>query len=193
MKIGITGGLACGKTTVLKIFKSMGFQVLNTDEIGHELLRRNAAVREAVEMYFGKNIWKEDGSVDRVQLANRVFSDVKALNFLEELLHPRIEHSIVTAMEDASVNWAVEIPLLFEKHFEKYFDGILCVITTVDLQKEFLLKSNLSWETAELRIKHQMPIKEKILRADFVVSNTGSLEFLESQVVGLIGELKVAF
>lgn len=189
MKIGITGGIACGKTTVLKIFQNMRFQVLNADEMVREFLGGNRVVREAIEKYFGNEVLNENGSIDRFKLADRVFSDADALSFLEGLLHPLVEKQIAASMKDASVNWAVEVPLLFEKNLDRYFDYTICVITNESLQQEYLLKSNFSLETAELRKKHQMPLKEKILRSDFVISNTSSADFLQSQVITLMEEL----
>jgi len=189
MKIGITGGIACGKTTVLRIFQGIGFQVLNADEMVHELLGSNRALVEAIGKYFGNEVLNEKGGIDRSKLAERVLSDAYALSFLEGLLHPLVEKRIEASMRDGSIDWAVEIPLLFEKNLNQYFDYTICVITNERLQAEYLRKNNFSLETAELRVRHQMPLKEKILRADFVVSNTSSVDFLESQIITLMEEL----
>lgn len=192
MKIGITGGIACGKTTVLALFARMGCQTLNADSLAHEILINNKDVRDAIVEKFGKTLLAKDDSINRSKLAEKVFSTKEDLDFLEDLLHPLIIEKIITAMENTNANWAVEVPLLFEKKLEKYFDYTVCVETSENLQEKFLFESKIPLQSAELRKRLQMPLKEKNLKADFVISNTGTLEFLWSQVKSLMEELRVA-
>ena len=123
------------------------------------------------------------GKVDRERLAGIVFNDSEELRWLENLLHPLVRNHWETRVRAAPETfWVVEIPLLFEKKLEKLFDFTVCVSASQSLQLARLREKGLTVDQARLRIDRQLPLDEKLSRADFVLSNNGSVEFLREQV-----------
>lgn len=190
MKVGLTGGMGSGKSTVARIFEKNGFQRIDSDAIVHELLKSDNETIEAVVEAFGERVRLDGEGVNRPLLGTIVFSDSEQLKLLEEMLHPKVGkrwESIVETEPDA--NWIIEVPLLFEKNLQNKVDFTVCVFTDLSTQVERLEQKGIGRAQALTRINRQMPVSEKAENADFVLLNEGSLEFLEDQVKTLLTRL----
>jgi dephospho-CoA kinase len=192
MQIGITGGIGCGKSTAARFFERHGFRRIDADEQVKQLLLPRPDVIAAIAEKFGKGVLTAVGQVDRAALASIVFADEEALRWLENLLHPLlfIEWRRVLA-EERGNQWIFEVPLLFEKRLENWFDFTVCVATSSTFQLTRLAERGMSRALAEQRISKQLPLAQKIEFADFVLSNDGSLSFLQAQVARLVEQLSV--
>jgi dephospho-CoA kinase len=192
MILGITGGIGCGKSTAAEAFARRGFRRVDSDALVRERVLADTAVRAALRARFGESVVNSDGSVNRSQLGARVFPHEAELRWLEALTHPRVFAlwREMFAAEPES-DWAVEVPLLFEKQLENWFDFNLCVASAPTQQLARLEQRGLSRALAEQRISKQLPLAHKIELADFVLWNDGAPEFLEDQIDRLIGSLRV--
>ena len=193
MKIGLTGGIACGKSVVLEMFKEAGWHTLSADALVHELLDHDPEVIEAVISKFGVELKASDASLNKKAIAKVVFADSQQREWLEGLLHPLVRKRWTSALdEEPDKNWVVEIPLLFEKKLEKDFDLVVCLSSSRENQLERLQSRGMNEADAEARIASQAPLAEKIEKSDFVLTNTGSLNFLRKQFQILIESLERA-
>lgn len=192
MSIGITGGMGCGKSTVAKLMEKKGFERIDSDAIVREKVLTLAAVRDQIRGHFGDAVMNADGTVDRAKLGARVFADDAELAWLEELTHPHVFACWREAFAAAKRDVVVEVPLLFEKNLENWFDFTVCVACAPAQQLARLEQRGLPHALAEQRISKQLPLARKIELADFVLWNDGSAEFLENQVDHLVNALPVA-
>ena len=190
MKIGLTGGIACGKTTAIRIFSQLGYSTIETDAIVHALLDRSESIQHALRERWGNAVFDADNKVNRKLVAKIVFDADAELKWLENLLHPEVRR-VWTAdiAKQPGVDWVVEIPLLFEKRLETEFDLTVCVISRSNLACERMLARGNSQAEITQRRNRQMPLKEKVKYADYVLSNSGSLEFLRQQIEHFIDSL----
>ena len=189
MKVGLSGGIGCGKSTVLGFFREAGWRTVDSDAVVRELLATDAEVQARLRSRWGGAVFA-DGTVDRGALAKRVFGHEGDLKWLEELLHPLVRESWLASIDQApDSNWLVEIPLLFEKRLEIHFDLTVCVSSPPDVVADRMVVRAYSEAQIEQRRKQQMPLEEKIERADFLISNAGSLEFLKQQTTRLIEQI----
>ena len=189
MKVGLSGGIGCGKSTVLGFFREAGWRTVDSDAVVRELLATDAEVQARLRSRWGGVVFA-DGTVDRGALAKRVFGHEGDLKWLEELLHPLVRESWLASIDQApDSNWLVEIPLLFEKRLEIHFDLTVCVSSPPDVVADRMVVRAYSEAQIEQRRKQQMPLEEKIERADFLISNAGSLEFLKQQTTRLIEQI----
>lgn len=189
MKVGLSGGIGCGKSTVLGFFREAGWRTVDSDAVVRELLATDAEVQARLRSRWGGAVFA-DGAVDRGALAKRVFGHEGDLKWLEELLHPLVRESWLASIDQApDSNWLVEIPLLFEKRLEIHFDLTVCVSSPPDVVADRMVVRAYSEAQIEQRRKQQMPLEEKIERADFFISNAGSLEFLKQQTTRLIEQI----
>jgi dephospho-CoA kinase len=183
--LAITGGIACGKSVVGTLLSRRGIPVCDADDVSHEALDGDVSVRAAVLASFGVEMLREGGVFDRRRLGAVVFKDAAARARLEAILHP----IVLRRMQE----WAAEqsqrhdivagiVPLLYEIGEQAKWDVVLCVTTTAEIQVTRLATRGLSGAAAIGRIAAQMAIAEKMKRADFVVSNQGSLAMLDEQV-----------
>ena len=189
MKIGLSGGIACGKSTVLGFFREAGWQTVDSDAVVRELLAKDAEVKAQLRTRWGETVFI-DGAVDHTAVAKRVFGNEGDLKWLEELLHPLVRESWLASIAQApNANWLVEIPLLFEKRLETRFDLTVCVVSPPDVAADRMVARAYTEEQIEQRRKQQMPLEEKMELADFLISNAGSLEFLKKQTTRLIEQI----
>lgn len=190
MILGITGGIGCGKSTATAMFAAAGFRVLDSDVLVRERVYALPAVREGLRARFGAEIFDATGAVDRPRLGAKVFGDAGALRDLEALIHPPL-YEIWRAefAADPAARWAVEVPLLFEKRLEIWFDFTVCVASAPAQQLARLERRGLPRELAGQRISKQLPLAQKIELADYVLWNDGTPEFLQEQVRRLIDSL----
>ncbi len=194
--IGITGGVATGKTTVAKFLSSLlGAEIIGADEIVHELLTPGEEVWQKVLQFFGKDIFKNDSSIERKKLGESVFSNTSKRRKLESIIHPAVKKVIKEKLKQFKKNgkkWVVmDIPLLFEAKMERMMDSIIVVIRNESAQLDTLQKEKgLSLKEARERIKSQLPLSEKVKRAHFVVDNNGALPDTEKQVREICARFK---
>ncbi len=199
--IGITGGIACGKTTVSELLTEKGAIPINADEIGHQLLKSDSPIFNELTETFGLDILDESGDVSRKKLGAIVFTDKVALEKLNSLMHPLIiERSRGQARklvsEDTSCLVLLDAPLLIEAGAYDSVDLIIVVTSSRDLQiKRILERSHsqnrpLTESEAQARIDSQMPVSEKVKYADIVIENNGTLEALQGQVDQIWNNLK---
>lgn len=191
MRVGLTGGIGCGKSTVVKFFAEAGWRTLESDRIVAAVLANDPEVHTELRNRFGDQVFDADGGVDRKAIAARVFSDEAALKWLEALLHPRVRRVWSDSIEsDRSAEWLVEIPLLFEKSLESRFDLTVCVSSPDAVSRRRMVGRGYSGEQFDQRRLRQMPLDEKVRRADHVILNAGSLDFLKRQTMQLIAQLR---
>ncbi|HKB90291.1 MAG TPA: dephospho-CoA kinase [Opitutaceae bacterium] len=190
MILGLTGGMGCGKSTVAGLLTQQGWLRSDSDQVIREKLLPSKSSVEAIVDHFGPEALGPDGQVDRAWMARRVFTDDAERVWLEKLLHPMLyDHWRQTFHREQDEKWVVEVPLLFEKDLENWFDFTVCVSSQSSLQLARLAQRGIPTELAKLRIAKQLPITRKMERADFVIANDGSLEFLSDQVNLLITAL----
>lgn len=186
--VGLTGGIAAGKSEALRAFERQGAATISTDEIVHELQRSPEVVARMVER------WGEDvapgGELDRDEVAAIVFADPAELEWLESELHPLVGARVVEWVgrlpSDAEVA-VVEVPLLFEAGMEEMFDAVVAVVADDDLRREREQARDLA--ALEARAGRQLGQAEKAERASHVVVNDGSLDDLEARVAEIVAEL----
>ncbi len=190
MIVGITGGIGCGKSTVGHLFEQRGFSRIDSDAVVRERVLPSATVIAAVGGRYGRGVLAADGSVDRAKLGDYVFSQDEERRWLEDLIHPMV--FAIWREEFAAQptrHWVVEVPLLFEKALENWFDFTVCVACAPDQQLARLEQRGLPRGLAGQRISKQLPLVQKIERSDFVLWNEGSPEFLQAEVDRLIEAL----
>jgi dephospho-CoA kinase len=193
MKVGVTGGMGCGKSTVAALLERAGFRRLDSDRIVRETVLVDAEVVAALRERFGAGILDLGGRVDRAALATRVFPDDGARRWLEELVHPRVYAAWRAAFAgETGGRWVVEVPLLFEQGLENWFDFTICVALSPAQQLARLEQRGIPRALAGQRISKQLPLARKIELSDFVLWNDGSAAFLEAQTARLIDALQAA-
>jgi dephospho-CoA kinase len=182
--IGITGGIATGKTAVLKILKQRGLPVISSDELAHAALR-NRAIRQRVVRHFG--------TADRQALGRIVFARPAERQWLERQIHPWVIRGLKSFIRKHRGLIALDIPLLFEARLDNLVDAVVVVSASQASQLSRLQRRNQLDRAAALkRIRAQWPLSRKIKRADYVLANSGSLASLRKRVGALLVQLKEA-
>jgi dephospho-CoA kinase len=193
MILGLTGGFGCGKSTAAKLFAERGFRHIDSDLVLREQVLPTEAVAAALRNRHGDGVFLATGQVDRPALAKIVFADDLERHWLEDLTHP-VYFAILRALfrENPRVDWVVEVPLLFEKSLENWFDFTACVACDPLSQLARLEQRGLDRALAEQRISKQLPLARKIELSDLVLWNDGSTGFLKSQVDRIVDSLNRA-
>src|ERR1700685_1750203 len=190
MVLGLTGGFGCGKSTAAKLFAERGFRHVDSDAIVREKVLPSEPVAAALRGHFGDSVFDPSGQVDRPALARIVFSDDAERLWLEELTHPEFfEIARSTLRAEPLAEWVVEVPLLFEKSLENWFDFTVCVACDGASQLARLERRGLDRSLAGQRISKQLPLARKIELSDFVLWNDGSTGFLKAQVDRIVASL----
>lgn len=183
-KVAITGALASGKSTVLKLFEEMGACVLDTDKIVHDLLTNRPDIQLKVVRLLGDDV-KDKNGLNRTKIAQIVFEDPLLLSDLEKILHPHVRNEVQKKYQEAlkEKKWSafvVEVPLLFETEPDDTFDATLVVYADEALCfKRFQTKTKQTKREYDARMNRQMPPKQKLQLADYVLYNDGNLENLK--------------
>ena len=180
--IGLTGGIACGKSTAGKIFTELGWDVISTDQIVAELLQGDDEVISEIKSRWGDKVLKNSG-LDRKAIGRIVFRYEDERKWLESILHPIVRMKWENAVEQSEAKKnIIEIPLLFENNLSDRFDYTICVYASEMTQMKRLLDRGLTKEESNDRIKSQLPINEKSQLADIVLLGGSSLSFLKRQI-----------
>ncbi|MGB9467214.1 MAG: dephospho-CoA kinase [Candidatus Acidiferrum sp.] len=194
-RLGLTGGIASGKSAVAGMLREMGFHVIDADALGHTLIEPGRPAYEEIVREFGAGVTGTDGRIDRGKLAEVVFADRGNLQRLNAIVHPRVEEEILlkfSEWEESGVRDAVfvEAALLVEAGYQKTLDGLVVAWCRPEQQMERLLARGLSEEEARRRIAAQMPAEEKLRYATEKIDCSGTMEETRRQVEELAGRLR---
>jgi dephospho-CoA kinase len=188
LRVGLTGGIATGKTTVGKMFVEVGCHLIDSDGITHQLFESGQAVNAGVVQAFGERVLGDDGRINRKVLGEIVFNDPAARARLNALVHPAVIRrqqewlKEIEARDPAGIG-IVDAALMIESGNYRNYDKMIVVTCSAEVQKRRLReRSGLSEEQAEARIRAQMPMEEKVKYADYVVDNSGDLDETRRQV-----------
>ncbi|QTQ39623.1 dephospho-CoA kinase [Lactobacillus taiwanensis] len=192
--LGLTGGIASGKSTADDFFKKKNIPIIDSDLIAHKIMEVGQAGYQAVVDYFGSKILTDNQTINRRKLGEIVFNDQAKLKKLNSLTHPLVHQEIKRQMEHYRLNQeklvVIDVPLLFESGFESLCDGVLVISISPELQLKRLMKRNNFTEKEALsRINNQMPLSEKEKRATYVVANTGTINDLEKRLSDLLQKI----
>lgn len=190
--VGLTGGLGCGKSTVLEMFGELGWHIISADAICRELYEtQDSQLVAAISERWGDGVITVDGSIDRPAIASIVFEDSAELAFLNELLHPMVQDRFIDFLKQHPDDDVIfEVPLLYEAEWGGMFDSVVAVWSPEDAVLENLKKCGVLHTDYERRIKNQMAPELKLERADFGLVNSGNIEMLRSQVGIISNKLK---
>lgn len=194
--VGLTGGVASGKSVVSRILKEEGAYLIDADQIARELVQPRTSAWEELVKVFGKEILQKDGSIHRKQLAAKVFSDPKQRDLLNRTLHPRIKEEMgrrlkAIGQKDPEAIVVIDAPLLVETGNHREMDKVIVVISTEAQQIARLReREGMDQEEARRIMASQMATEEKVKVADFVIRNEGSLEETERRAREVFQELK---
>ena len=195
LKIAITGGAGTGKTTVARMFKELGAEVLDADAMAREAVAVGAPAWAELRRLYGAEFFHENGELNRSRLAQVVFADPEARRRLDGLIHPRVEAELQARVAELARRGAalvlVEVPLLFETGREAAFDRVI-VVAAPEADQVRRLRARDHRGEAEIRgiLAAQWRLADKVARGDYVVDNGGELSFTEQQVKNIWGELK---
>lgn len=192
MIIGLTGGIASGKSTVSKILKELGAIIVDADIKAKEISEREDVIIEAKNI-FGNDIIDNNGKIDRVKLKEIVFSNKEKLKELNNLIHPKVVNEFKKIKESSNKNDIIifDVPLLFETGMDKMCEKIILVFADKDTQiKRMIERDNIDRELAEKIINSQMSLEEKLKKSQIHIENNGTLEDLKKKAENIYRELK---
>lgn len=193
--IGITGSFGTGKSTVAKIFKSYGAQVIDADRIARSVINRGSKVYKEIIGVFGRGILKKDGSVDRRKLAQTIFTDGRLRVRLNKIIHPKIISVIKEKIKLSDSRLIVlDAPLLIEAGLRNFVDKLIVIKVGEKLQIARVLKRANFKESEVLEIiGSQIPLEDKVRIADFVIDNSKTVENTKRQVRQIMLRLRSVF
>lgn len=199
--IGITGGIASGKSLVSKVLRTLGYEVLDADEISRRVTtpppQGTGTALPEIYRTFGEDLRHPDGSLDRKALGDLVFSQEELRLKLESIVHPLIRSEVKSCRQALAAQGKnavfYDVPLLYEKQLENEFDAVVVVTTTPELQlKRLMARNSLSPEEAQLRIRAQIPLSVKEAKSPYVIHNIADEDFLKREVGRVLQALGVA-
>lgn len=179
--VGITGGIGAGKTTVLQVFQCLGAVALDADDIVHQLYVPGAEGWRRLKAHWGSTVLSADGGIDRQAVASLVFSKPAEREWLNQATHPLVQAEILKAAAAAKSRVICAVPLLFEAGWEPLFQHTIAVWCDAPTQQQRLLSRGWTSDAISARLATQMSMDDKLLKADFVLINTGTPAFLEAQ------------
>ena len=191
MIVGLTGGIASGKSTVSNIFREFGIKIADADKIAREISEREDVVAETAEI-FGREILDCDGKIDRAKLKEIVFSDKEKLSALNNIIHPKVTDEFKKIKENTSKNDIIifDIPLLFETGMNKLCDKTILVYVDRKTQiKRMFERDGITEELAVKIINSQMSLEEKMTKSQIHIENNGTLEELREKVQEVYNQL----
>ena len=192
--IGITGGIASGKSIVTEFLRQQGYQVIDADQVVHELQEPGGRLYQALLSAFGSAILREDGRLDRPKLGAMIFGNPQLLEQSSQIQNQIIREELAgrrDMLAETEDIFFMDLPLLFELQYEDWFDQIWLVDVTEETQLSRLMTRNaLSQEEAEKRIAAQLSLQEKRKRSDVLIDNNGSLEETRQQLLDALQKLE---
>lgn len=193
--VGLTGGIASGKSTVANMFKEMGIEVIDADIEARRAVEIGEAAYEQIVTYFGEGILNDDHTINRSKLAEIIFNDSVKRQKLNEIVHPDVRRRMNEKKEATILRGdqvvVLDIPLLFESGLKHMVDVVLLVYVEKDVQLQRLMDRNLlTKQEALARIQSQMPIEDKRKLADKVINNNGTIDDTKKQLIELLADWK---
>jgi dephospho-CoA kinase len=195
LKLGLTGGIASGKSVVASILHELDFPVLDADSLSHKLMEPGQPAHDEILREFGTDLTNASGRIDRSKLAAVVFADPAKLVRLNAILHPRVEQAMLLQFDTWRRSGVrevvfVEAALLVEAGFTRSLDGLVVTFCTPEQQLERLLARGMSELEARRRIAAQLPLDEKLCHATHTIDCSGSLDSTRAQVRSLATKLR---
>jgi dephospho-CoA kinase len=194
--VGLTGGIASGKSTVAKILQNLGVAVVDADTLAREVVEPGRDAWREIVAAFGVEVLQSDQTLDRQKLRTLIFNNPDARRKLESIIHPRVRALAERRIgEHGAAGYAVvvyEVPLLFEGNLHEWLRPVILVACDIDTQLRRLQeRDGLDRDKAQKHIDAQMSLAEKRRLADYVIENNGSLEDLQRQVAAVLEKIKV--
>jgi len=195
LRLGLTGGIASGKSAVAALLRELGFPVMDADSVSHKLMEPGQPAYEEILEQFGADLVDGSGRIDRGKLASIVFADPARLAQLNAILHPRVEEAILRQLAEWQKDGVrdagfVEAALLIEAGLVDKLDGLVVAWCKPEQQLERLRVRGMSEIEARRRIAAQLPLEEKLKRATETIDCSGSLEETRAQVLALAAKLR---
>ena len=196
LKVGLTGGIATGKSYVLEQFRRRGVPCLDADELAHGVTASGTEATAAIAARFGNDILAADGAVDRRKLGPIVFADLAARRELEAIVHPAVYRAIQAGLRGFELVGdgafaVVDVPLLYETGAEKTFDKVIVTTCAPEIQLARLRDRGLTGDAARQRLAAQWPTAKKAARADVVVTTDGTFAETDEQVGRIVENLRI--
>jgi dephospho-CoA kinase len=193
LTIGLTGGIASGKSTVTGMIRELGIPVIDADQVARDVVKVGEEAYAQIVATFGRDILQANGEIDRAKLGAIVFHSEQERKKLNAIVHPAVRRRMMAEKEAYVQNGAktivLDIPLLFESELTHFIDKVIVVYVDDDVQLERLMKRNgFSKEEALARIRSQMPLREKVKKADAVINNNGTVEETKQQLLQILTE-----
>jgi dephospho-CoA kinase len=193
--VGLTGGIASGKSTVAKILKDLGAAIVDADALSREVVSPGHDGWNEIVDTFGREVLQADQTLDRQKLRTLIFNNPEARKKLEAIIHPRVRALAETRIrEHGATGFAIvvyEVPLLFEGNLQQWLRPVILVACDVNVQRQRLQqRDGLDAAAAQKHIDAQMSLEEKRKLADYVIENDGSLADLENQVRAVLAKIK---
>lgn len=191
LKVGLTGGIGSGKSTVAKLFEVLQIPIFYSDALAKQIIVSDPKVIEAIKAQFGKESYLPDGTYNTKHISNIVFNDKKELKALNAIVHPAVFSSQADWFEEQTTDYAiVENAILYEANTQHRFDKVIVVQTDDNLRIERIMKRDgITKEQVKARFKSQIPQEKKVKLADFVIYNNGNQSLIQ-QVMAIHEELK---
>lgn len=196
MVIGLTGGIASGKSLVADALREQGLPVIDADVISREVVEPGEPALEQIIEHFGPEILQFDGTLDRKKLGSVIFNDTDKRQVLNQIIHPAVRQRMMTKRDDlvreGNEHVVLDIPLLLENNLNFLVDRVIVVYVNEATQKQRLVeRDGRGEEDAAARIKSQMPLEEKRKLADAVIDNSGTEKETKTQVNELLHQWKI--
>lgn len=193
--IGLTGGIASGKSTVSALLRQAGIPVIDADQVARQVQRPGSVALDKLAAAFGPAIIAPDGSLNRQQLGQRVFDDPAARQELDRIVQPLIKDTIWQAVDNLRrqgvANVVLDVPLLFEAGYDTDCDLVVVVrVSPATELRRLMARNGYSRAAAQARIAAQLPLSVKVTKADVVIDNDGSREETRRQVAQLVEDLR---
>ena len=189
--VGIVGGICSGKTTVARMLAERGYERIDADRIGHEVLER-ADIKRRLKDEFGQNVFRADGSIDHAELARRALREHASTERLNSIVHPPILERIERQIRRADGPVALDAALLMEKGLHRHYCDVLIFVDAPREERLRRARQERSWDPEELerRENAQLPLERKKMESDYVVHNDGSKRELKHQINQLTGKIQ---